>query len=169
MAFGHGHGGLERDGLTVRMSNGAAWGVLLLRVVLGVVLIMHGYLAFAITGVAATAAYMPRLGVPPALATPLAWYLIVVHAVGGALIVAGLWTRLAALLNVPVLACAAALIHWPQGFFMKGAIVDAATGRARAIGYEFALLVLACTVAVALIGGGPLSLDRVRQGAPRAR
>jgi putative oxidoreductase len=149
------------------MTNGAAWGVLVLRVVLGVVLVMHGYLAFAIIGVAATTEYMPRLGVPPALAVPLTWYLIVVHALGGALIVVGLWTRLAALLNVPIMACVVALLHWPQGFFMQGAIVDAAAGRARAIGYEFSLLVLACTVAVTLIGGGPFSLDRLRRARSR--
>ena len=147
------------------MTNGAASGVLILRVVLGIVLIMHGYLALAVIGPAATAEYMPRIGLPSALATLLAWYLIVVHAVGGALIVLGLFTRLAALLNVPIMVCAVALLHWSQGFYMTGAIVDAAAGRAKAIGYEFPLLVLGCTVAVALIGGGPLSLDRVRETA----
>jgi putative oxidoreductase len=151
------------------MTNGAAWGVLVLRVVLGIVLIMHGYLSFAIVGPAATAEYMPRIGMPSALAMPLAWYLIVVHAVGGALIIVGVWTRLAALLNVPIMACVVALHHWPQGFYMKGAIVDAAAGQARAVGYEFSLLVLACTVAVTLIGAGPLSLDRVRQVPARRR
>ena len=147
------------------MTNGAAWGVLVLRVVLGIVLIMHGYLALVVIGPAATAEYMPRIGLPSALATLLAWYLIVVHAVGGALIVLGLFTRLAALLNVPIMVCAVALLHWSQGFYMTGAIVDAAAGQAKAIGYEFPLLVLGCTAAVALIGGGPLSLDRVRETA----
>jgi putative oxidoreductase len=147
------------------MINGAAWGVLVLRIVLGGVLVMHGYLAFAVIGATATAEYMPRMGLPSALAAPLAWYLIIAHTIGGALIVVGLWTRLAALLNVPIMVCAVALLHWSQGFYMTGAIADGAAGQAKAIGYEFPLLVLGCTVAVALIGGGPLSLDRLRERA----
>jgi putative oxidoreductase len=150
------------------MTNGAAWGVLILRVVLGVILAMHAYLAFAIIGPTATAGYMPRMGFSPQFAAPLAWYLIVAHAVGGALIVVGLWTRLAAFANIPVVASAVALLHWPQGFYMRGVVVDASAGTARAIGYEFPLLVLACLVALALIGGGPLSVDRARQ-APGGR
>src|SRR5919108_5457928 len=108
------------------MTNGAAWGILILRAALGVVLFMHGYLAFAILGPDAIAGYMPRMGFPAALATPLAWYLIVAHLIGGILIVVGLWTRLAALLNVPIMAGAVVLVHGSQGFYMKGRVVDAA-------------------------------------------
>ena len=151
------------------MTKGAAWGVLILRVVLGVILIMHSYLAFSIVGPAGMAAYMPRMGFPAVAATPLAWYLIAAHAVGGALVVIGLWTRLAASANVPVLACAVALLHWRQGFFMRGMVVDAAAGTARAIGYEHSLLVLAGLVAVALIGAGPLSVDGLHRAPARRR
>ncbi len=150
------------------MTNGAAWGVLVLRVVLGVIFIMHGYLAYAILGPRGAADYLARMGFPASTHLPLAWYLIVVHLVGGALIIVGLWTRVAVLLNIPIMASVVALLQWRQGFYMKAVVVDTAAGKAMPIGYELPLLVLACTVAVALIGAGPFSIDRAR-AAPRRR
>lgn len=146
------------------MTNGAAWGVLVLRIVLGAILVMHGYAAVMTFTPRGVAALVMRMGFPPWTAMALAWYLIIVHTVGGALIVIGLWTRLAAVLNLPVMLSAVALLHWPQGFFMRAAVAD---GRASVVGYEFALLVLAGTLAVALIGAGPFSLDGRRPGRRR--
>jgi putative oxidoreductase len=151
------------------LTHGAAWGALVLRVVLGVVLVMHGYAAFWLIGPRGIGGYVIRMGFPAVTALPLAWYLIVVHALGGALIVIGLWTRLAAVLNIPIMLCAVLLVHLSQGFFMKGVIVDAAAGRAATAGYELSLLVLGCTVAVALIGAGPYSIDRGRSAPGRRR
>jgi putative oxidoreductase len=150
------------------MTHGAAWGALVLRVVLGIDLIMHGYAALALIGPKGVGSYVVRMGFPAMLALPLAWYLIVVHVVGGALIVLGLWTRGAAVLNIPVMLCAVVLVHWSQGFLMQGVIVDAAAGRAAATGAELAVLVLGCTIAVALIGPGPFSIDG-RRAAPIRR
>ena len=56
------------------MTNGAAWGVLVLRVVLGVVFIMHGYLAYAVLGPRGAAALVARMGFPTSTLLPLAWY-----------------------------------------------------------------------------------------------
>jgi putative oxidoreductase len=151
------------------MTHGAAWGALVLRVVLGIILVMHGYAAFSLIGPRGVAGYIVRMGFPPWVAAPLSWYLIIVHAVGGALLIVGLWTRGAAVLNIPIMLCAVALIHWPQGFLMKGVVVDAAAGRAVTAGYEFALLVLGCTIAVALLGAGPYSLDGRRSMPGRRR
>ena len=138
------------------MTNGAAWGVFVLRIALGVILVMHAYLAVTTYGPRGAANLVVRLGYPAWTSLPLAWYLIVAHGVGGALILIGLWTRLAAVVNIPVMLSAVALLQWPQGFFMRAAVSD---GRASVLGYEFSLLVLAATVAIALIGAGPLSLD----------
>ena len=151
------------------MTKGAAAGVLILRVALGAILIMHGYLGYANIGPRGVGALIARLGFPPGVASPLAWYLFIAHTVGGILIIAGLWTRTAALLNAPILAVAVALLHWPQGFSMRAVVVDAAANKAVTIGYEFSLLVLACTVAVTLIGAGPLSLDWMRSEPSRRR
>ena len=136
-----------------------AWGTALLRIWLGILFVMHGYLGAAVLGPEAIAAYTTRMGFPAPAGVALAWYLIGAHLVGGALLVIGLWTRAAALVNVPVMASAVFLLHVPQGFFMTGIIVDAAAGRALAGGYEFTLTVLVATLAVMLLGPGALSVD----------
>ncbi|OGL00198.1 MAG: hypothetical protein A3E31_10985 [Candidatus Rokubacteria bacterium RIFCSPHIGHO2_12_FULL_73_22] len=144
------------------MSAPEAAGAALLRVVLGAVFVMHGAYAFTVLGPAGVAALVMRLAYPAGLAGLLAWYLILAHAAGGALLVVGLWTRWAALAQVPIMASAVFLLHLPEGFFMRGIIVDPAAGRAIAAGWEHSLLVLAATLAVALLGAGAWSVDRAR-------
>jgi putative oxidoreductase len=136
-----------------------AWGTALLRSWLGILYVMHGYLAAAVLGPEAITGYTTRMGFPASAGLALASYLIGAHLVGGALLAIGLWTRAAALVNVPVMASAVFLLHLPQGFFMHGLILDAATGRAIAGGYEFTLTVLVATLAVMLLGPGAFSVD----------
>jgi putative oxidoreductase len=95
------------------------------------------------------------------LATALAWYLIVVHLAGGVLIIIGLWTRWAALANVPPLASAVFLLHLNQGFFMKA--LQVAPGRYVAGGYEFSLTILVATIALVFLGSGTASIDSMRR------
>ena len=135
-------------------------GLALLRVALGVIFLMHGYLGFAVMGADGIAGYTTRMGYPPALGEALGWYLIVAHSVGGILLILGLFTRGAALAQVPIMASAFFLHHLRQGFFLTGIVVDAAKGIAIAGGYEYTLLVLAATVTLVLAGGGTLALDR---------
>jgi putative oxidoreductase len=138
-----------------------AWGATLLRANLGVVYVAHGWYALGL-GLDAVAGYMPRMGFPVAAARWLAWYLLVVHLVGGALILVGLWTRLAAVLQVPIMMSAVFLLHLSQGFFLKALTVPSADGpRQIAGGYEYPLLVLVATLALALLGPGRLALDGV--------
>lgn len=139
-----------------------SWGIPLLRIMLGVIFVMHGYLGLVL-GPAAIGGYTIRMGYPPALAAFLAWYLIAAHLAGGFLLIVGLWTRWAALAQVPIMASAVFLYHLPQGFFMTGVVLDAAAGRAIAVGYEFPLLVLVATVAVVFLGGGALAIDGWRR------
>lgn len=154
----------------MRDGGAAGAGLFLLRVTLGAIFVMHGYLALAIYTPAGVARLLASLGVPAALQAAGTWYLIIGHLVGGALLVAGLLTRLAALAQVPLMAGAVGLVHLRQGFFVRAEVVD---GRASAVGYEFALLVLVAAVTIALAGPGALALDslRARPGhrAPRRR
>ena len=131
-----------------------------LRVVLGVIFVMHGYLALAVIGPTSVAGYTVRMGFPPALGPALAWYLILAHSVGGLLLILGLWTRWAALAQLPIMASAFFLHHLRQGFFLTGIVVDPAKGVAIAGGYEYTLLVLAATITLVLAGGGALAFDR---------
>ena len=77
-----------------------------------------------------------------------AWYLILAHGLGGICLVLGLFTRWAALANVPVMLGALLFVHLKSGFWAyKG-------------GYEYVLVLLVASLAVAMIGGGALSLKR---------
>jgi putative oxidoreductase len=132
----------------------AMWGTLLLRLMIGVVYVMHGYLALVILGPPTVASYITRMGYPQALATALAWYLVAAHLAGGVLIIIGLWTRWAALANVPPMASAVVLLHLKQGFFMTP------VGPTTVGGYEFSLTVLVATIALVFLGSGALSAER---------
>jgi putative oxidoreductase len=151
------------------MPTGApAWGATLLRLALGAIYVMHGWLALTVLGVQGAAGYITRMGFPSALAPALAWYLVVVHLAGGALMLLGVGTRITALLQVPIMAAALFLHHLSQGFFMTVLTVETPAGpRSIAGGYEYVLLVLAATLALALIGPGRLSVDEWRGRGPR--
>ena len=142
------------------MSLSPALGLAVLRVTLGVIFAMHGYLAAAVIGPAGIAGYTARMGYPAALGPALAWYLILAHGIGGILLVLGVATRWAALAQLPIMLSALLLHHLQQGFFLTGIVVDAAAGRAIAGGYEYVLLVVAATVTLVLAGGGRPALGR---------
>jgi putative oxidoreductase len=124
----------------------AAYGATLLRLILGVVYIMHAYLALVVFGPSGMIAYQVKSGIPfPEIAT---WYLIVAHGLGGIFLVLGIFARWAALANVPVMLGAILFVHLKNGFF------------AHQNGYEYVLVLLVASLAVAMIGGGALSLRR---------
>jgi putative oxidoreductase len=127
----------------------ASYGALLLRLILGVVYIMHAYLALVVFGPSGMIAYQAKAGVPfPELAT---WYLILAHGLGGIFLVLGIYTRWAALVNVPAMLGAIVFVHLKNGFW--------AHQRPDA-GYEYPLVLLVASLAAAMIGGGALSLRR---------
>ncbi|MCI0547679.1 MAG: DoxX family protein [Candidatus Rokubacteria bacterium] len=129
------------------------YGATVLRLILGLIYLMHGYHALAVLGPSGSMAFVERLGLPlPFLG---GWYLIAAHLVGGAMLVIGLWTRWAALAQVPIMVGAVLLVHLKQGFFMRSQGLSGP-----AAGYEFALLVLVATIAQILLGGGALALTR---------
>ncbi|MGH7383999.1 MAG: DoxX family protein [Candidatus Rokuibacteriota bacterium] len=124
----------------------APYGVMLLRLILGIVYIMHAYLALVKLGPAGMIAYQAKAGILfPEIAT---WYLIVAHGIGGIFLVLGIFTRWAALANVPVMLGAIVFVHGNRGFWVTEG------------GYEYVLVLLVASVAVALTGGGALSLRR---------
>jgi putative oxidoreductase len=85
-------------------------------------------------------------------ATAIAVYVTAAHLVGGALLAVGLYTRLAALVQLPILVGAVTLIHWQDGLLSANQSL------------EFSALVLFLLGLVALFGGGRWSLDARRGG-----
>ncbi|HEV8639794.1 MAG TPA: DoxX family protein [Methylomirabilota bacterium] len=140
------------------MNDRRAWGLALLRIMLGIIFVMHGYYAAAVLGLERTRDLMTRIGNPEELSGLLTWYLFGAHFLGGLALIIGFWTTVAALAQVPIMAAAVFLLHWPQGFFMH-AVMDGTSGRAAVGGYEFALLVLVTTVAIVFTGPGAWSVD----------
>jgi putative oxidoreductase len=124
-----------------------SYGTTILRVVLGLIFVMHAYYAVFRYGIRGTIDFQRSLGLPlPEIGV---WYVILAHGVGGALIILGIVTRWAALVNLPIMAGAFFLVHLKQGFFMS-----------RDGGYEYVLLVLATTLALVFLGPGALALRR---------
>jgi len=134
------------------------FGATLLRIMVGVIFVMHAYLVYFIVTPAGMVKFMGSTGFPaPGI---LVWYLLLGQLIGGIMMIIGLWTRWAALAMVPIIGGAVFMIHLKQGYFMTGRIVDAAAGRAMAVGFEFPLLLLVATIAVVLLGGGALATTK---------
>jgi putative oxidoreductase len=124
----------------------AQYGITLLRVMVGIIFIMHGGMKLFGMGVDATAGFFGQIGIPLAYASAV--LVIAVELVGGAFLVAGLLTRFVTPLTAATMVGAIVTVHGSKGFFLPD-------------GYEFALLLLVASVALFLTGSGALALDNV--------
>lgn len=129
----------------------ATWGMLPLRIAVGLVFLMHGGQKLFVFGVGGTAEIMSKLGIP--LPTIAAIVVITVELLGGLAILLGAFTRLAgALLAIEMLiAILVARLH--GGFFAP-------------YGYEFELTLLMACLTFAAIGPGGSSLEAMRRRSP---
>jgi putative oxidoreductase len=127
--------------------NTTPYAALLLRVSLGVMYVAHSlilkYFIFTLPG---TAQFFASLGLPAALAYATFW----AELVGGALLIAGIGTRVVSLALVPVLA-GALWVHAGNGW-----VFSAANG-----GWEYPLFLIAVSFAAALLGDGKYALANV--------
>jgi len=134
---------------------------LLLRVVLGIVIWLHGAQKvlgwFGGAGLQQTLDTFAKMGFPP-WSTVL---LMITEFVGSALLIVGFFTRLWALCIGTALTICMIKYHLPHGFFMNW------FGQQQGEGFEYHILVLGIVVALLFRGGGALSLDRVLAGKRR--
>lgn len=126
-------------------------GLLVLRVPIGIIFMAHGaqklFGAYGGDGLQATAEFMATLHMGPGIF--LAILVGAVEFFGGLMLVLGLLTRLAALaLSIDMLV-AIAKVHFPHGLFAQNG------------GYEFALSLLAASLALLISGPGCLACDRL--------
>ncbi|WP_281858123.1 DoxX family protein [Litoreibacter halocynthiae] len=122
------------------------YGAFVTRVSLGGVLLAHGLLKLFVFTIPGTVGYFESLGLP-AIA---AYLTIFAELVGGTAIILGLYTRLAALLSLPLL-IGSVWAHAGNGW-----LFSAPNG-----GWEFPLLLVALAIAVALQGGGAFALRKL--------
>ncbi len=121
--------------------------VTLVRVVLGVMYIMHVWGKFKLGAGAVAANFMAKNGLEPALF--FAYAAMFLESVGGVCLIIGLFTRFfAAALAIEMLIAMFA-VHWAKGYAAGGG------------GYEYVLLIGAATFLIAIRGGGPYSVDRM--------
>lgn len=126
------------------------WVALPIRLGLGAVFIAHGaQKVLGLWGGAGLAKFAE--GAAPYSWMQPGWFWMgaaaLAELVGGLLVLTGLLTRVGALMIVPVMLVAILGVHWGGGFFMKNS------------GYEYALSLLAMSVALLISGGGRASLD----------
>lgn len=114
-----------------------------LRVSSGALFLAHGLLKVSVFTVAGTVAYFESLGLP----SVLAYLTILAELVGGAALVLGVATRVAALAVIPVL-LGAAWVHSGNGWLFSG----------QGGGWEFPVFWVAVQMVIALLGRGAFAL-----------
>ena len=119
--------------------------LLLSRVALGVILFAHGWQKFNEWTLAGTAAAFADMGIPAP--TAAATFSTAVEILGGAALILGLFTPLAALLNTANLLGALLLVHAGNGVFVGDN------------GYELVLALAAGLLVIATLGAGKFSVD----------
>ena len=127
-----------------------------LRLTLAAVLFPHGAQKilgwFGGYGFSGTRSFLTgQVGLPGFLAVGI----ILLEFFGPILLLVGLFTRPVALAVIGLMIGAIVTVHWPNGFFMNWAGVQAGEG------FEYHLLVIAIGLALAIQGSGFVSLDRL--------
>lgn len=116
------------------------WGITLVRVVTGLVFVMHGGQKLFYIGLQQTSAAFAKMGIPlPGVAGPL---VAVVELIGGLCLILGVFTRVAAILLALDMLGAIVFVHGRNGFFLPR-------------GFEYALVLLAVNLMLAQGGAGP--------------
>ena len=130
--------------LFTRSARGAGLGLLVLRVVVGVVFIAHGSQKLFTYGLAGITGGFEQMGVPMAsVAAPLVTF---VELIGGVALILGFLTPIAAALLAIDMLGAILFVHGKNGLFLPN-------------GYEFALTLLAANVTLLLAGPGAAAVD----------
>lgn len=123
-------------------------GITLMRVMVGIVFLVHGLQKLFVSGIGGTAGFFESLAIP--LPFVAAVVVTLVEVVGGAALILGLATRWVAIPLAIDMLVATLLVHLPNGFT---AIPNG--------GYELTLLLLAANVSLVLAGAGAFALDNL--------
>ena len=117
----------------------------LVRLVVGIMFLMHVWGKFKVGAAAVGANIMAKNGLEPGLA--FAYAAMFLETVGGICIIIGLFTRFFAAALAIEMGLALLFVHFAKGYAAGGG------------GYEYVLLIGAVMFAIAIRGGGPYSVD----------
>ena len=121
------------------------YGVLVLRLALGVMYLAHAYLKIFTYGPTGTAQFFGSVGLPGSLT--FTYLVIIAELGGGILLILGVYARYVALALLPLL-LGATWIHWPNGW-----LHTVPNG-----GWEFPMFLIFSSVALFLLGDGAHAL-----------
>jgi putative oxidoreductase len=126
---------------------------LVLRVVLGVIVIIHGYDKLG-AGFAPFMSYFTDVLKMPAV---LGWLTVFIETAGCLMLIIGFATRINAVLLFGLFSGMILFVHWQDGFLMNwfGQMEKGHEG------FEYHLLVLAMCSALLFLGGGAWSIDKL--------
>ncbi|WP_067705047.1 DoxX family protein [Erwinia sp. ErVv1] len=122
----------------------APWAALILRLALGILFLAHFSLKFFVFTPAGTAKFFASLGLPGGLA----WLTMAVELVGAIALILGIYSRIVAVVLIPILLGAIFTVHGPAGFFFTNP-----NG-----GWEFPAFWIVGLIALALTGDGKYAL-----------
>jgi putative oxidoreductase len=123
-----------------------ACGLTILRIVVGIVFLVHGYQKLFHMGFHGVAGFFGHAGIPLPMVSAV--IVTLVEFVGGIMLVAGIGVRIAAALNAVDMTVAVLFVHLKHGFGAQNG------------GFEYPLTLLAATLCLALAGGGMFSLKK---------
>ena len=119
-------------------------GLLGLRLILGIIMIAHGYSKVTPVGFHQHAGFVSHLGMP----WWMAFFSTATEFAGGILIIAGLFTRFAAAAFCLEMMVVIAKVHWKYGLLADH-------------GYQLPLAVGGMAFALIFVGAGPIALDAI--------
>lgn len=123
------------------------WGLLLVRLALGVVFLAHGYQKLFIMGVGNVGMFFEQVGLPAPLF--FAWVVALVEFFGGIAVLLGIFTRWAALGLAITMVVAIFTVKLKVGLIAQ-----------QGPGYELDLALLGLALMLLLAGPGQLSLEK---------
>ena len=120
-------------------TNDQSWGLSILRIHFGIILLAHGWLKISVFTIAGTVGYFASLGLPSFFA-----YLVIFgEIIGGITLILGIQTRLTALFCLPIL-IGATFVHLNNGWLFS----------AEGGGWEFPVSLSIIALAIIFMGSG---------------
>jgi len=131
-------------GISAAPTQRMALGLTLVRIIVGVVFLVHGSQKLFVFGLGGITGFFTQAGIPlPMVAAPVVTF---VEFLGGIALILGVFTRIAAILLAIDMMGAIAFVHGKNGFFLP-------------TGYEYALTLLVLNVALAIGGPGEYAIE----------